>query len=276
MERRLDSKDQWMEQNTAIKFGKLDMTNEQSVTNDQPTTNESDIFELEPKEDSMMIPHPIKSIKKASIRLIEKVRSNEFVTKIKNALNYIKEKLENNKQLAATAATVLIVGGIAMLGAELKNTNEEVLNSVNNVDRMEQNIEDATVNENNNIETEVEKENLIDPTPIEKSNSELTEQAIQDAINGIMDGDEVYTNKYNAINDENGRPTSMSQKEESWANAEVGMFYDTNAEILNREQAEEIIANGGEVVARFDNNGTPIGYAKVGSLLENDTTGLSK
>lgn len=227
-------------------------------------------------EDSMKIPHPIKSIKKASIKLIEKVRGIEFNKKIKQALDFIKEKINSHKKVIAS---VLIIGGIAMLGGRLNDANEVVNNNVSNDTKTESMDQiDDNITPQQDIEAPVDKP-IIEEKPVveeTKTDAQLMNEAIEQTIDGILNGDDVYSNKYNALNEENGLSTSTSQKENSWANAEASVFYGESAEVLNRDQAEKAIAEGKEVVARFDNNGIPIGYAVVGNSSNIDASGISK
>lgn len=293
LETRLDKTDQWMDKNTAIKFGKLDSSHKDiiksttaEIVKNEEISNPVEVRErttsLEEDlpivtEDSLAVPHPIKNIKKASIKLIEKVRGMEFNKKVKQALDFIKEKISSHKKVVASA---LIIGGIVMLGGMLNNSHEVSNNNVSNdtkTESMDQ-IDDTITPPQQEIETPIDKPIIEEKPVIEetKTDTQLMNEAIEETINGILNGDDVYSNKYNALNEENGFSISTSQKENSWTNAEASVFYGESAEVLNRDQAEEVIANGGEVVARFDNNGVPIGYAVVGDSSNIDASGISK
>lgn len=270
-ERRLNKEDQWLNANNASNLGKMDNLGNNEVNKTVEATEQETVMEevddFIVKEDSLTIPHPIKAIKKASIKLIEKVRNIEFSNKIKAALDWIKE----HKKVGLAVATSLMVGGFTLLGAQLNNAQESMNNHVDAATYMESNIEE------NKEEEVVVNNNEIQPTATEeKTEAELAQDAIDEALNKVLEGDRVYTNAIDAINNENGKTTSERQRENSWTNSEAGAFYDENAKVLNRDEAEEKIAAGEQVVVRYDNNGVPIGYVSVGQQLNNDNSGLSK
>ena len=85
----------------------------------------------------------------------------------------------------------------------------------------------------------------------------------------------VYTSVDRAIDNVEAKQPSEKQLNNSWSNATPAAFYESETgktQTLTREEAEKVIAEGGEVVARFDNNGTPIGYAKVGQEISQDNS----
>lgn len=261
LERRVDKRNQWMELNTAKSLNRISSENEIPVL----------------QQDSMSIPHSIKAIKKASLSLIEKVNSLDFNKVKRNVLNWI---VEHKKIALAVAVGLMVVSGYG-LKSNLDDSNvvqaENFQNkSSNTVLDENEHLENSVEYKSDDVENSVN--NVVDNVEIStvKTDSELAHDAIQDAINGIINGDKVFSNEYDAINNQNGLPTSKSQRENSWANSEAGAFYDNDANILTREEAEAIIASGGEVVARFDNNGIPIGFTSVGQSSNDDTSGLSK
>lgn len=264
-DRRLNKEDQWLSANNASNLGKMD--NLENKTVEATETDMEAVDDFIAKEDSLTIPHPIKAIKKASIKLIEKVRSIEFSKKIKDALNWIKE----HKKVSLAVATSLMIGGFTLLGTQINNAQESMNNHVDAATYMESNIEE------NKEEEVVINNNEIQPTATEeKTEIELAQDAIDEALDKVLEGDKVYTNAIDAINNENGKTTNESQRENSWTNSEAGAFYDDNAQVLTRDEAEEKIAAGEQVVVRYDNNGVPIGYVSVGQQLNNDNSGLSK
>lgn len=289
LERRLDKKDQWMELNTALALNKL---NEQEAVLENKTEKiTADNVEFEedsfvPKEDSLTIPHPIKSIKKASITLIEKVRSIEFNKVVKNALDWIKEHKKN----AAVVATGLMLGAGLLLNSELSNVEaqaidnsiiestqdnlqqdqDEIDSSLNNVQ-----VSDTTTNVSTPINDLSTNEDSIQPVVSEQTDAKISQEVFQDVLYGILDGDKVYASANDAANNTNALSTNESHRNNSWSHAETGAFYDSNADVLTREEAEQKIAAGEQVVVRYDNNGIPIGYA-VGQLSNDDASGLSR
>lgn len=211
-------------------------------------------------------PQVIKNIKKASNKLLEKVYSTKFGQKIKAGIDWMKKY---KKAIAAVVATGLVIAGTAMLANELdkahveNNTNQETA-----MDDEKENSEELAINNTNNEEVNVQS-NIESPELVEKSDEQIFQEELQQTLSDIVDGNvKVYSSAENAANDINSMSTNQSQRENSWANATPNTFYDSEAQVLTREQAEQVIANGGEVVARFDNNGTHIGYVPI-STVEN-------
>lgn len=208
------------------------------------------------------IPKVIKSVKQAGNELLQKVNRFDFKTKKDQILDWMKE----HKKAVLVGAAALTTAATAMLGAAINN--------------LENNNEDNKTP----VEAEMEvsaTENTVEPTEQVNTNTEMTEDEIfnaelQETLNNVLDGEQkVYVSVENATNDTNGLSTTDSQRENSWANSEANAFYGEDNQILTRDEAEAVINNGGEVVARFDNNGTPIGYVTVGQSIDNNS-GITK
>lgn len=209
-------------------------------------------------------PHIIKTIKKAPAVLKNKVRNSEFVKKIKETLKFI---YENRVKfgLGGVVVTLAITGAITLLspksGKEVKADNIV--------------LEETMDNEENTITNNIEQEVAIDTAVEEKTDEQQLNEALQEALNDIVNGENVYSNVYDAASGTNSLKTNQSQRDNSWANAEADTFYNSNSEVISREEAEKIIAEGGQVVASFDNEGTIIGYTKVGQEITSDASGKS-
>jgi len=229
-----------------------------------PTEEENQIIptveeDIPPVKEPFNVPRIIKSVKQAGNNLLEKINNFDFKGKKDKALEYMK------KHAVATliGASALIVAGTTMLGTAIENSKDK------------ENNDDAINNNNPTIESEIETPVETETKEVKEETSVITEEEkfeaeIQATVNNIMNGEQVHSNIYDANADTNSINTTESQRENSWANAEATTFYSDENELLSREQAEQVIANGGEVVARFDNNNIPIGYAQVGQQVNED------
>ena len=242
----------------------------ENAAKEGPIFHDDDIdFDLTPRQEK---PHIIKEIKKAPSKLLNKIKNSSFVKLTSKVLNIMKKH-----QLATTIATLTMLGvaGIAKtLAPEAENI--EPINAVVIEDSV-QNLHETVANdttqdiENQNIEATTTETQIETKSDEEKFNDELNE-ALANILGGNM---KVYTSVDRAIDNVEAKQPSEKQLNNSWSNATPAAFYESETgktQTLTREEAEKVIAEGGEVVARFDNNGTPIGYAKVGQEISQDNS----
>ena len=242
-ERRLETKEQYLTANNAQNLGKI--------------SPEEEISAAPKLEESLEKPHVIKSAKKVGIKLIEKVKSVDYSKKVKEALEWMnKHKMATGTALAAIGLATYLVSA----PGELQNENKTEISQ-------EQQIED------NNVQKQMEVKNQ--PTEEIKSETQIANEAIQEALNGVLNGEPVYVSASKAADNIDPKNTTERMRETSWRNANAGAYYDENAETLTREQAETKISAGDQVVVRYDNNGVPIGYVSVDKELAKEP-GLSK
>ncbi len=226
-----------------------------------------------PVEDSLQESHIIQSIMKAPKRLIEKIRSTDFVKK----LNHILQKLSEHK-LATSFALVGVGLGIAVstLVPNINDENQELdlkpIESEKISDSEE--INNRTIEQQAPSTTEIKSEIEANVEANIETQNELQKKGLEEVINAtrenIMDGTQ---DVYRTVADANHETNSVSVTEKytpSWKTSEAGKFYDENSEVLTREQAEQLISEGKEVVVRYDNNNIPIGYAVVNNQLNDD------
>ena len=292
---RINPEDSWMEQKTAQYFGKYNdgdlTTNNETVQlsseNKNIDENHAEIeetdLELERNMDDLIpmedkIPHAIESVKKATSKLLDKIYQADFKNKIKKCLEFLRK----HKIAIATAiiAGSIFAGSIITTAAEEKVTENSNINTENETDNSLatsiESIKDTMSDAQNTIATNVNNSKQEETQP-EKSEDELFEEELQNSINSILGGEsKVYISANDAIQNTSGISPTNRQLENSWTNANAGAFYDSNAKVLTQDEAEDIIANGGEVVVRYDNNGIPIGYAVAGQEANQNTSEVTK
>ena len=239
---KIDTKEQLMNQDNTVSSKVTDMTtptiNQENIKieNDIPEVVDNDIPAV---KEPFSIPKLIKNVKQAGNKMLEKINKKDFKQKKNQVLDWMK----NHNKAVLVGAAALAIAATTMLGAQLNiksntNQNKDDLNS-------------------NNPSTETEQEENINKTAIEKT----IDQAM------------INTKQETLAVSEQAQP---QKNEEELFNAEATTFYGENQNIITRDEAEAVINNGGEVVARFDNNGVPIGYVPVDQVTINQESGMSK
>ena len=233
-------------------------SNEEDLDLNLISKNDDDLdFDLTPEEYK---PQIIQSVKKASAKLLEKIKNSKFIELTTKVI----EKLREHK-VAALAVTSAAFIGIAGMAGISKN-NEDKTNTNEITQTTEQTFETPT---ESNIETPIEpaietapvetSEVVATPTDEETSYKEDLSQALSNILNS---NSEVYTSADRAINNTNG----LQPYAESWQNAEPSAYYkieDNQLQKMNETEANNYYQDGGNVAVRMDNNGTPIGYVSV-------------
>lgn len=240
----------------------------ENAAKEGPIFHDDDVdYDLTPRDEK---PHIIKTIKKAPSKIINKIKDSSFVKLTSKVLDMMKK----HKLVTVIAtATMLGVAGIAKAFASESENLESTDNAVieQSVSKMQESVN------NTSSQNEQEKSVAETETAIEtKSDEEKFNDELNEALSNILGGNtKVYTSVDRAVDNVEGKLPSQSNLDNSWSNATATTFYESESgklQLLNREEAEKVIAEGGEVVARFDNNGTPIGYAKVGQEISQDNS----
>ena len=242
----------------------------ENAAKEGPIFHDDDIdFDLTPKQEK---PHIIKEIKKAPSKLLNKIKNSSFVKLTSKVLNMMKKH-----QLATTVATLTMLGvaGIAKtLAPEAENV--EPINTVVIEDSVQNLRETVANNTSQNVENQSTEVTTTETEIETKSDEEKFNDELNEALTNILGGNmKIYTSVDRAIDSVEAKQPSEKQLNNYWSNATPAVFYESEAgktQTLTREEAEKVIAEGGEVVARFDNNGTPIGYAKVGQEMSQDNS----
>lgn len=220
--------------------------------------NDDDLdFDLTPEEYK---PQIIQSVKKASAKLLEKIKNSKFIELTTKAI----EKLREHKVAALAVTSAAFIGIVGMAG--ISKNNEDKTNTNEIAQTTEQTFETPT---ESNIETPIEP--AIETTPVETSEVVATptdeetsyKEDLSQALSNILNSNsEVYTSADRAINNTNG----LQPYTESWQNAEPSAYYkieDNQLQKMNETEANNYYQDGGNVAVRMDNNGTPIGYVSV-------------
>lgn len=232
--------------------------NEENLDLNLIPKNDDDLdFDLTPEEYK---PQIIQSVKKASAKLLEKIKNSKFIELTTKAI----EKLREHKVAALAVTSAAFIGIVSMAG--ISKNNEDKTNTNEITQTTEQTFETPT---ESNIETPIEP--AIETTPVETSEVVATptdeetsykEDLSQDLSNILNSNSEVYTSADRAINNTNG----LQPYTESWQNAEPSAYYkieDNQLQKMNETEANNYYQDGGNVAVRMDNNGTPIGYVSV-------------
>ena len=232
--------------------------NEENLDLNLIPKNDDDLdFDLTPEEYK---PQIIQSVKKASAKLLEKIKNSKFIELTTKVI----EKLRAHK-VAALAVTTAAFIGIAGLAGISKN-NEDKTNTNEIAQTTEQTAETPA---EPNIESPIEP--VIETSPVETSEVTTTpteeetsyKEDLSQALSNILNSNsEVYTSADRAINNTNG----LQPYTESWQNAEPSAYYkieDNQLQKMNETEANNYYQDGGNVAVRMDNNGTPIGYVSV-------------
>lgn len=220
--------------------------------------NDDDLdFDLTPEEYK---PQIIQSVKKASAKLLEKIKNSKFIELTTKVI----EKLREHKVAALAVTSAAFIGIVGMAG--ISKNNEDKTNTNEIAQTTEQTFETPT---ESNIETPIEP--AIETTPVETSEVVATptdeetsyKEDLSQALSNILNSNsEVYTSADRAINNTNG----LQPYTESWQNAEPSAYYkieDNQLQKMNETEANNYYQDGGNVAVRMDNNGTPIGYVSV-------------
>lgn len=232
--------------------------NEENLDLNLIPKNDDDLdFDLTPEEYK---PQIIQSVKKASAKLLEKIKNSKFIELTTKAI----EKLREHKVAALAVTSEAFIGIVGMAG--ISKNNEDKTNTNEIAQTTEQTFETPT---ESNIETPIEP--AIETTPVETSEVVATptdeetsyKEDLSQALSNILNSNsEVYTSADRAINNTNG----LQPYTESWQNAEPSAYYkieDNQLQKMNETEANNYYQDGGNVAVRMDNNGTPIGYVSV-------------
>lgn len=232
--------------------------NEENLDLNLIPKNDDDLdFDLTPEEYK---PQIIQSVKKASAKLLEKIKNSKFIELTTKVI----EKLREHKVAALAVTSAAFIGIVGMAG--ISKNNEDKTNTNEIVQTTEQTFETPT---ESNIETPIEP--AIETTPVETSEVVATptdeetsyKEDLSQALSNILNSNsEVYTSADRAINNTNG----LQPYTESWQNAEPSAYYkieDNQIQKMNETEANNYYQDGGNVAVRMDNNGTPIGYVSV-------------
>lgn len=232
--------------------------NEENLDLNLIPKNDDDLdFDLTPEEYK---PQIIQSVKKASAKLLEKIKNSKFIELTTKVI----EKLREHKVAALAVTSAAFIGIVGMAG--ISKNNEDKTNTNEILQTTEQTFETPT---ESNIETPIEP--AIETTPVETSEVVATptdeetsyKEDLSQALSNILNSNsEVYTSADRAINNTNG----LQPYTESWQNAEPSAYYkieDNQLQKMNETEANNYYQDGGNVAVRMDNNGTPIGYVSV-------------
>lgn len=232
--------------------------NEENLDLNLIPKNDDDLdFDLTPEEYK---PQIIQSVKKASAKLLEKIKNSKFIELTTKVI----EKLRKHKVAALAVTSAAFIGIVGMAG--ISKNNEDKTNTNEITQTTEQTFETPT---ESNIETPIEP--AIETTPVETSEVVATptdeetsyKEDLSQALSNILNSNsEVYTSADRAINNTNG----LQPYTESWQNAEPSAYYkieDNQLQKMNETEANNYYQDGGNVAVRMDNNGTPIGYVSV-------------
>ena len=232
--------------------------NEENLDLNLIPKNDDDLgFDLTPEEYK---PQIIQSVKKASAKLLEKIKNSKFIELTTKVI----EKLREHKVAALAVTSAAFIGIVGMAG--ISKNNEDKTNTNEIAQTTEQTFETPT---ESNIETPIEP--AIETTPVETSEVVATptdeetsyKEDLSQALSNILNSNsEVYTSADRAINNTNG----LQPYTESWQNAEPSSYYkieDNQLQKMNETEANNYYQDGGNVAVRMDNNGTPIGYVSV-------------
>lgn len=232
--------------------------NEENLDLNLIPKNDDDLdFDLTPEEYK---PQIIQSVKKASAKLLEKIKNSKFIELTTKVI----EKLREHKVAALAVTSAAFIGIVGMAG--ISKNNEDKTNTNEIPQTTEQTFETPT---ESNIETPIEP--AIETTPVETSEVVATptdeetsyKEDLSQALSNILNSNsEVYTSADRAINNTNG----LQPYTESWQNAEPSAYYkieDNQLQKMNETEANNYYQDGGNVAVRMDNNGTPIGYVSV-------------
>ncbi len=232
--------------------------NEENLDLNLIPKNDDDLdFDLTPEEYK---PQIIQSVKKASAKLLEKIKNSKFIELTTKVI----KKLREHKVAALAVTSAAFIGIVGMAG--ISKNNEDKTNTNEITQTTEQTFETPT---ESNIETPIEP--AIETTPVETSEVVATptdeetsyKEYLSQALSNILNSNsEVYTSADRAINNTNG----LQPYTESWQNAEPSAYYkieDNQLQKMNETEANNYHQDGGNVAVRMDNNGTPIGYVSV-------------
>ncbi len=232
--------------------------NEEDLDLNLISKNDDDLdFDLTPEEYK---PQIIQSVKKASAKLLEKIKNSKFIELTTKVI----EKLREHKVAALAVTSAAFIGIVGMAG--ISKNNEDKTNTNEITQTTEQTFETPT---ESNIETPIEP--AIETAPVETSEVVSTttdeetsyKEDLSQALSNILNSNsEVYTSADRAINNTNG----LQPYAESWQNAEPSAYYkieDNQLQKMNETEANNYYQDGGNVAVRMDNNGTPIGYVSV-------------
>lgn len=243
-------------------------SNEENQDSKQENNEENLDLNLIPKNDDLDFdltpeeykPQIIQSVKKASAKLLEKIKNSKFIELTTKVI----EKLREHKVAALAVTSAAFIGIVGMAG--ISKNNEDKTNTNEIAQTTEQTFETPT---ESNIETPIEP--AIETTPVETSEVVATptdeetsyKEDLSQVLSNILNSNsEVYTSADRAINNTNG----LQPYTESWQNAKPSAYYkieDNQLQKMNETEANNYYQDGGNVAVRMDNNGTPIGYVSV-------------
>ena len=264
---------------------------EETVPQKEFVINEDDFdFSLSDKEDSLNKFVAIKSIKKISKTLYDKITNINIKKIIRKAV----DKLRINKKAAliyASFAAVIVVSATAaasfgknstsvsastgvsfesLIDNDSTDNNSLVGNSINQVLQEEKTNIETEKPEIKEEKVEVKNDEIIGTqSPVESfeilNNIDLN-QASTDALSHVLDGG---TNVYGSFTDASNSVNSIDTNKlyaPSWENAQGGAYYkeeDGRRTQISNEEAEQLFQDGEKIVQMIENDGVPIGFVNV-------------
>ena len=232
------------------------------VEYDLTYNEELDFNLLDDEEDTLKEFVPVKAIKKISKDLYDKITSADYKSRIKKAV----DKLKEHKKAVITGA---LVATAIMLGAavatssrgnnrEDNNTSQEIAIEDTNIETPNVDFENFDIDENIALK-ESETENIESVDEKQASIEDLSQQAINNAASGNTN---VYANSYDAMVDQN----SVSAYAPSWENANGGSYYilsEAGLKEVSNEEAQTALENGERVIQKVVNEDQTIGFVNV-------------
>ena len=205
--------------------------NEENLDLNLIPKNDDDLdFDLTPEEYK---PQIIQSVKKASAKLLEKIKNSKFIELTTKVI----KKLREHKVAALAVTSAAFIGIVGMAG--ISKNNEDKTNTNEITQTTEQTFETPT---ESNIETPIEP--AIETTPVETSEVVATptdeetsyKEYLSQALSNILNSNsEVYTSADRAINNTNG----LQPYTESWQNAEPSANYKIEDKQLQKMKETE-------------------------------------
>lgn len=212
---------------------------------------------------------PIKSFKKISKELYDKINLPKVKEVIKKAIT----KLRENKKAALVYAGFAAAIVIAATAGNAHNNGDQAVDTTVAVETSVDNNEETTEvgNKNNVVEEERLATNTNDAeiTSVNAEEAEYTislDEAAKDTLDQVLDGKEdVYTSLEDAASETNSvSPESLYMP--SWSNATGGDYYvekDGTMNKLSQDEAQDYYQNGENLIQSVENDGTVIGYVNI-------------
>lgn len=244
------------------------------INNDTEEYSSLVLTEEEIKKDSLFNFTVVKTVKKISKNLYDKISNSQVKEKIQEKFEAMKKFILPTVAyvgLPILAGTSIVAASPAFEQKEDDNQNEKHFESNNEIGDLEEDIKNTIEENNSDVEVSFTDNNQNQVAETNPTFEEMSQKVIDNALTGES---AVYTNAVDASQGINAVEETKLYTP-SWKNATPSSYYtveNQQAENISKEEAIEKYNNGESIIQKVENDGVGIGYIE----LNQNESGLTK